>query len=107
MKLPAAIEGRGDTESYDYYKFNAEADQHVSVEALARRLGSSLDPVLRLLDSQGRELAYSDDDEAWGPTVASCIVLPAPAIICWSCETFATKGATTISIVCESAISHS
>ena len=66
VQLPAGIEGRVDAEGYDYYKFHAEAGQRLSFEVLARRLGSPLDPVLRLLDAQGRELAYSDDDEATG-----------------------------------------
>jgi hypothetical protein len=66
VQLPCGIEGRVEAESYDYYKFHADAGQRLSFEVLARRLGSSLDPVLRLLDSQGRELAYSDDDEALG-----------------------------------------
>ena len=45
VQLPAGIEGRVDAESYDYYKFHAEAGQRLSFEVLARRLGSPLDPV--------------------------------------------------------------
>lgn len=66
LTLPVAVEGGCEAESYDYYKFHAVQGQRVSVEILARRLGSVLDPVIRLLDSSGRELAYSDDDDATG-----------------------------------------
>ena len=66
LTLPAAVEGSCEAESYDFYKIHAAAGQRVSVEVFARRLGSQLDPVIRLLDSAGRELAYSDDEDATG-----------------------------------------
>ena len=61
LTLPVAVDGVAEAESFDFYKFNAAAGQRISVEVFARRLGSPLDPVVRLLDTSGRELAYSDD----------------------------------------------
>lgn len=61
VTLPVAIDGYVDNLSRDYYKFTAAAGQRVSIELLARRLGSPLDSMIRLLDAKGRELAYSDD----------------------------------------------
>src|SRR5262249_29576397 len=55
-----------DGESSDFYKISVTAGQRISVEAFARRLGSPLDPVVRLLSSDGRELAASDDEPATG-----------------------------------------
>lgn len=66
VALPVAVEGVCEAESFDYFRFRATAGQRVSVEVVARRLGSALDPVVRLLDSMGRELAYSDDEDATG-----------------------------------------
>lgn len=66
LTLPVAVEGTYEAETFDYYTFHAEAGRRVSVEVVARRLGSPLDAVIRLLDAQGHELAYSDDDEALG-----------------------------------------
>lgn len=66
LTLPVAVDGACEAESYDFYKFTAVAGQSVSVEAVSRRLGSAMDPVIRLLDSAGRELAYSDDEEGLG-----------------------------------------
>jgi hypothetical protein len=69
LNLPVALEGTAEAESYDYFRFRAERGQRLSVAVVARRLGSPMDPVIRLLDSQGqleRELAYSDDEEAIG-----------------------------------------
>jgi hypothetical protein len=47
----------------DYYRISVAAGQRVSFEVLGRRLGSPLDPILRLRHADGRELpaAYSDD----------------------------------------------
>jgi len=66
LQLPVAVEGAAEAENRQYYKFRVEAGQRLSVEVLARRIGSPLDPFVRLLDDRGRELVYSDDDEATG-----------------------------------------
>ncbi len=62
LTLPAAVDGNTDALKVRTYKFTAEASQTVSAEVVAKRIGSALDPLLRLLDGNGRELAYSDDE---------------------------------------------
>lgn len=66
LPLPAAVDGACEAESFDYYKLTVAAGQRVSVEVVARRLGSPLDSVIRLLDATGREMAYSDDEGGIG-----------------------------------------
>ncbi len=66
VTLPVAIDGHCDGEVSDFYRFRAEAGQRVSVEVYARRLGSPLDPMIRLLAPDGRELAFGDDDPSIG-----------------------------------------
>jgi len=61
LTLPAAVDGTIGNLSLQYFKFTATAGQRLSMEVLARRIGSPLDPMLRLLNAQGRELAFSDD----------------------------------------------
>jgi Bacterial pre-peptidase C-terminal domain len=61
LALPIAVDGFVENLTRDYYKFQAVAGQRLSIEVLARRLGSPLDSMVRLLDGQGRELAYNDD----------------------------------------------
>jgi len=61
ITLPAAVEGVCEAESFDYYKFTASVGQRVSIEVFSRRLGSPMDPVVRLLTIDGQELVYSDD----------------------------------------------
>ncbi|HUG19473.1 MAG TPA: pre-peptidase C-terminal domain-containing protein, partial [Planctomycetaceae bacterium] len=62
VPVPCTIEGHIDNLSRVYYRFKAGADQQISFEVQARRLGSPLDPMLRLFDASGRELAWSDDE---------------------------------------------
>ena len=66
LMLPVAVDGAVDNLTRDYYKFAAGAGQRVSIEVLARRLGSPLDSMIRLLDVRGRELAYNDDAPGLG-----------------------------------------
>lgn len=61
LSLPAAVEGVGQELGYDFYKVKGVKGQRLSVDVIAYRLGSPFDPVVRLLDSAGRELIYCDD----------------------------------------------
>lgn len=60
---PIAVDASFASEQADYYRFEARAGQEFSVEILAHRLGSLADPVLQVLDSAGREIAYCDDED--------------------------------------------
>ena len=64
--LPAAIDGFCEEMSFHYYKLHARKGEQISIEVVAQRIGSRLDPLLRLLDSRRRELAYCDDDPGSG-----------------------------------------
>jgi hypothetical protein len=66
LELPCVVTGTMEAESWDFYKFSVQAGQRITVEAVARRLGSKHDPSIRLLDLAGKELAYADDTEGIG-----------------------------------------
>ncbi len=66
LTAPIAVEGACDAEGFDYYQLKVSSGQRLSFEVFASRLGSALDPVIRLLDSQGKELAFSDDEPGLG-----------------------------------------
>lgn len=66
VTLPVAIEGAAAAAGSCFYKFAAKAGQRVAVEVLARRLASTLDPVVWLRDTSGREILMSDDDSGLG-----------------------------------------
>jgi hypothetical protein len=62
IKPPAAVDGSLKSEQVDYYVFGASAGEKLSIEAIAHRLGSEMDPVVRVYDGEGRELAVCDDE---------------------------------------------
>ena len=61
LKLPVAVEGNTEAGKADYFQFELQVGESVSVEVFAARLLSKCDPTLRLLDARGAELAYADD----------------------------------------------
>jgi hypothetical protein len=64
VTIPCVISGRIDPETSGFYRIVAAAGQRLSFEVIGRRLGSAIDPILRLRYTDGRELpsAYSDDE---------------------------------------------
>jgi hypothetical protein len=60
--VPAVLSGALDKSSEsDRFQFEAKAQEKFTFEVLARRLGSSLDPKLRVLNEQGAALSEVDD----------------------------------------------
>jgi hypothetical protein len=67
VTLPCIVNGRinrsGDV---DVFEFQAAAGSEIVAEAMARRLNSPLDSILRLTDAAGRVIAMNDDLEQKG-----------------------------------------
>ncbi len=59
--LPVVVNGTLDGAKRDRYRFRAEAGERIVLEVEARRVGSAIDPVLRLLDSAGNEIAFNQE----------------------------------------------
>ena len=57
------VDGTSDGPLSDFYRFHAQAGQRIAFEVQAQRLGSAMDPVVRLLDAAGKQLLTIDDDE--------------------------------------------
>ena len=66
IETPVAVDGACEALDSDFYRIKVEAGQRRSFEVVAARLGSQLDPVMRLLDSAGRELKWADDSPGAG-----------------------------------------
>jgi hypothetical protein len=66
LTLPAAVEADAQPLANHYYRFAATKGQRIAFEVIAQRLNSRADPIVRLLDSTGRELAYCDDTPGLG-----------------------------------------
>lgn len=54
ISLPVTINGDINAPDGDYFRFTAKKDEHLTIEVAAARLGSPLDSVIEVLDSQGR-----------------------------------------------------
>jgi hypothetical protein len=66
VKPPLAVQARSDGDKENLYRLDVQKGQTISVEVLGQRIGSDFDSVLRLLDAEGKELIYRDDDESFG-----------------------------------------
>ncbi|HVR75585.1 MAG TPA: PPC domain-containing protein [Planctomycetota bacterium] len=64
---PTAIDGVCANEASRWYSFEARAGERIDVEVAAARLGSALDPLLRILDPSGREAILCDDTPGSAP----------------------------------------
>jgi len=61
VSLPVSVSGQLNAVAPRFFRFSLAEGQSLTAEVFARRLSSELDPVLRLLGPDGRELSYSDD----------------------------------------------
>lgn len=66
IQLPIAVDGQCEAVQEDLFLFHADAGQQLSFEIVSQRLGSKLDPVLRLLKVDGTEVDRVDDSEGSG-----------------------------------------
>ncbi len=74
--LPVTINGQiAGERDLDYFRFEAAAGEVVSIEVAAARLGSPLDPVIEVLDAEGRRLNVEELRVGSDPVLA----LRAPA----------------------------
>jgi hypothetical protein len=74
---PAALDCILKSEKIDYYLFTAKTGERFSIEVIAHRIGSEMDPVVHVLDVDGRELMVCDDEP--GVWRDSRFVFTAPA----------------------------
>src|SRR5437867_3252874 len=58
---PVVVNSELGAAEQDVFRFNARMGQTLVFEVEARRMGSAIDPVVRILDSTGREVAANDD----------------------------------------------
>jgi hypothetical protein len=76
ISLPIAIEGSIEELTSHFYKFPAHKNRKLLVDVVANRIGSRLDPLVRLLDSSGKELLLCDDDPATAPDPRFTYTIP-------------------------------
>jgi hypothetical protein len=69
LEWPVAVDGQCDSVQEDLFRLTVAAEQRVSFEVVSQRLGSKLDPLVRLLTPDGGELLQLDDVEGAGGDV--------------------------------------
>jgi hypothetical protein len=65
VPVPGVVVGKTDAEVSDFFRVAVKPGQRLTFEVIGRRLGSQLDPVIKLYDAKtGREMPghYSDDE---------------------------------------------
>lgn len=63
IQIPTAITGVAQYRRPESFFFDAKAGETMVFEVRAHRYGSPVDAVLRIIDSQGQEVAKNDDDK--------------------------------------------
>ena len=66
IAVPGAVDGSCVALRSDFFRIAAKKGERINMEVVAQRIGSPLDPWIRLLDDQGRELASNDDAPGLG-----------------------------------------
>ncbi|MBA4149620.1 MAG: hypothetical protein H0X66_16030 [Verrucomicrobia bacterium] len=67
VTLPIIINGRMDQPGdWDVFQIQGRAGEEIVAEVQARRLNSPLDSVLKLIDANGRQIAFNDDHDDKG-----------------------------------------
>jgi hypothetical protein len=61
ITVPMAVDGQCEAVQEDWFRFHAAAGERIAFEVVAERLGSKLDPVLRLAKADGAVLVRVDD----------------------------------------------
>lgn len=68
LVLPCAVDGKSDATQSDFYSVTLEAGATIGLDCIAERVGSTMDPVIRVWNPQG-SIAQQFDDGANGPDV--------------------------------------
>lgn len=66
VSAPVGVEGTTPVDGARFFRVEVAAGERLAVEVFGERLGSAIDPILRLLSTDGRELVYVDDDACFG-----------------------------------------
>lgn len=66
LKGATTLTGTVQANKSEFYRVKLAKGERITIEVLAQRLGSNLDPYMRVLDEQGRQLAFNEDEPGLG-----------------------------------------
>ena len=61
IRTPVIVNGSLYGPDRDFYRIKAAEDERLVIEVEARRIGSAVDPLIQVFDSEGHRLAWNDD----------------------------------------------
>ncbi|SIN84286.1 hypothetical protein SAMN05444166_1224 [Singulisphaera sp. GP187] len=73
---PVVIEGQVAGNDVDFYRFPGKKGQHIVVDAQCSRIGSSVDPSIRLTTAAGKYVASADDSAGLVTDARMAVLLP-------------------------------
>ena len=76
LQLPATVNGTLSGPDRDFYRFEGQKGQRLVIEVESRRVGSALDPVIRLLTAEKKQIAMSNDTHGLGVDCRLDVSLP-------------------------------
>jgi len=76
LEIPATVNGTLSGPDRDVYRFEGRKGQRLVIEVEARRAGSALDPVIRLLTAEKNQIAISNDTHGLGVDCRLDLSLP-------------------------------
>ncbi len=76
LQLPATVNGTLSGPDRDVYRFQGRKGQRLVIEVEARRAGSALDPVIRLLTAEKEQIGISNDTHGLGVDCRLDVSLP-------------------------------
>lgn len=76
LQLPATVNGTLPGPDRDFFRFEGRKGQRLVIEVEARRAGSALDPVVRLLTAEKKQIAISNDTHGLGVDCRLDVSLP-------------------------------
>ena len=75
IATPLTIDGKSEAAQSDYYTVQLEAGSRLGIDCIAERIGSSMDPVIRVWNAQGLIVLQADDSPT-GPDPQTSFVAP-------------------------------
>jgi hypothetical protein len=61
VETPVIVNGTLYGPDRDYYRIEASENERLVIEVEARRVGSAVDPLIQVLDAEGRRITWNDD----------------------------------------------
>ena len=97
---PVVVEGECSGNDEDFFRFHGRKGDRIVVDALCSRIGSGVDPMIRLTTADGRFIASADDTPGLLPMRTSRPYCPRTQITSWNSAIRGSQARAGLSIVC-------